>query len=151
MITNRIVLDTNVCIDLFVFHDPRWQRLLKAMEMKEVEAVTRRDCRNEWLLVLGYPHFPLDETSRTAARVRYDALITCIDPEHAKPVLELPVCKDREDQKFLELACQAEASTLITKDKALLKLAKRLERKGMFSVQTPETWTRAKSIADSQA
>jgi putative PIN family toxin of toxin-antitoxin system len=150
MIPNRIVLDTNVCIDLFVFRDPRWERLLHAVEKREVEAVTRKDCRNEWLLVLNYPHFPLDETSRTQARSRFDALIHSLEVVQPSQGIILPVCKDREDQKFLELALQAEASTLITKDKALLKLAKRLTRNGLFSVLTPEAWTREKLIADSQ-
>ena len=27
----RLVLDTNVCLDLFVFRDPRWTGLLQAM------------------------------------------------------------------------------------------------------------------------
>jgi hypothetical protein len=30
---------------------------------------------------------------------------------------------------------------LITKDKALLKLARRLAREGMFKVMLPESWT----------
>jgi putative PIN family toxin of toxin-antitoxin system len=150
MIPNRIILDTNVCIDLFVFRDPRWERLLHALEEKEVEAVTRKDCRSEWLLVLNYPHFPLDEASRTEARGRFDALIACIETEQLIPDTPLPVCKDKDDQKFLALALQADASTLITKDKALLKLAKRLTRKGLFSVLTPEAWTREILIADSQ-
>ncbi len=151
MIPNRIVLDTNVCLDLFVFRDPRWERLLRAMENREVEAVTRKDCRSEWLLVLNYPHLPLDDASRAEARSRFDAMIVCIEAESATPRPELPVCKDREDQKFLQFALHAGASVLITKDKALLKLAKRLARKGLFSVQTPEAWTRAKLMADSQA
>jgi putative PIN family toxin of toxin-antitoxin system len=152
MIPNRIILDTNVCIDLFVFRDPRWDRLLHALEQKELEAVTRKDCRSEWLLVLNYPHFPLNEASRTEARSRFDALIPCIEAEQAIafPEVPLPVCKDKEDQKFLELAWQADASTLITKDKALLKLAKRLTRRGLFSVLTPEAWTRDNSTAESQ-
>ncbi len=149
MIANRIVLDTNVCLDLFVFQDPRWRRLLQAMEEKEVEAVTRKDCRNEWLLVLGYPHLPLDDQARMAARAQFDALIHCIEPQLASPTAELPVCRDKEDQKFVELAWQAEASTLVTKDKALLKLAKRLSRKGLFKVETPELWTHNRLIADS--
>lgn len=150
MIPNRIVLDTNVCIDLFVFRDPRWERLLRAVESKEVEAVTRKDCRNEWLFVLNYPHLPLDEASRMDARSRFDALIACIEPEPPMRDALLPVCKDKDDQKFLTLALQADASTLITKDKALLKLAKRLTRKGLFNVLTPEAWTRETLIADSQ-
>lgn len=151
MIPNRIVLDTNVCIDLFVFKDPRWACLLSSLETKRIEAVTRRDCRNEWLLVLNYPHLPLDEDSRIEARTRFDALIACIEPEPLLSHEALPVCKDKEDQKFLELALHARARTLITKDKALLKLAKRLMRKGLFSVQTPDAWTQTQTQADSSA
>ena len=34
----------------------------------------------------------------------------------------LPRCKDRDDQKFLELAARSNADILVSKDKALLKL-----------------------------
>jgi predicted nucleic acid-binding protein len=48
----------------------------------------------------------------------------------APPVsgVRLPVCSDKADQKFLELARDAGAEVLITKDKALLKLARRRPR-----------------------
>ena len=67
LIPQRIVLDTNVCLDLFVFRDPRWALLLKAMQNGEVEALTRDDCRKEWSIVLGYPHLKLDEAARVQA------------------------------------------------------------------------------------
>lgn len=138
MITKRVILDTNVCLDLFVFHDPRWSSLLEALKKGDIEAVTRMDCRNEWLHVLDYPHLPLDAASKAAAMAEFDALITCIDPP-PQPIL-LPLCTDRDDQKFLELARDAQAQCLITKDKALLKLAKRLARSGLFAVRTPGVW-----------
>ena len=135
----RIILDTNVCLDLFVFHDPRWAGLLAAIESGAVEAITREDCRAEYLVVLQYPHLPLDEASRPLAAARFDALIKVVAP----PVsgVRLPVCTDRDDQKFLELARDAQADILITKDKALLKLARRLSKAGMFRVIVPEAWT----------
>lgn len=135
----RIVLDTNVCLDLFVFHDPRWAGLLAAIESGAVEAITRDDCRAEYLVVLHYPHLPLDETSRPVSAARFDALIKVVAP----PVsgVRLPVCTDRDDQKFLELARDAQADILITKDKALLKLARRLTKAGMFRVMVPEAWS----------
>jgi putative PIN family toxin of toxin-antitoxin system len=134
----RIVLDTNVCLDLFVFHDPRWNALLAAIESGQVHAITRADCRMEYLLVLNYPHLPLDETSRAASAARFDALINLVEP----PVsgTRLPVCSDRDDQKFLELARDANAAILITKDKALLKLARKTAKAGMFTIMVPEAW-----------
>ena len=136
----RIILDTNVCLDLFVFHDPRWAPLLAALESGAVQAVTRADCRDEYLIVLHYPHLPLDESTRPVAAARFDALVTVIDP----PVsgVRLPVCTDRDDQKFLELARDAAVDTLITKDKALLKLARKTEKAGMFRIMVPEAWQR---------
>ncbi|GAA4029340.1 putative toxin-antitoxin system toxin component, PIN family [Actimicrobium antarcticum] len=142
MIPNRIVIDTNVCLDLFVFHDPRWHAMLAAMRDRSIEAVTRTDCRTEWLIVLGYPHLPLDPESRQTCTEQFDALIRCLPfATPAGDVARLPVCKDRDDQKFLELARDAEAAVLITKDKALLKLAGKTRRNGLFLILTPEAWT----------
>ena len=135
----RIVIDTNVCLDLFVFKDPRWGALLAALESGAVEAITRSDCRDEYNIVLHYPHLPLDEASRPLAAARFDALIKVVAPPESG--VRLPVCTDRDDQKFLELARDAQADVLITKDKALLKLAKRLTRAGMFRVIVPEAWS----------
>ena len=134
----RIVIDTNVCLDLFVFHDPRWADLLAALESGAVEAVTRADCRDEYNIVLHYSHLPLDEASRPLAAARFDALIKVVAP--AESGIRLPVCTDKDDQKFLEVARDAGAEVLITKDKALLKLARRLDKAGMFKVMVPEKW-----------
>jgi putative PIN family toxin of toxin-antitoxin system len=143
MIPKRIVIDTNVCLDLFVFRDPRWHALLSALTEDRFEAVTRADCRQEWLCVLEYPHLPLDAASRPAAVAAFDGLIHCLEPQALAPrtTVRLPVCSDPDDQKFLELARDAEAQTLITKDKALLKLAKRTARAGLFSIVSPDRWT----------
>ncbi|UGQ48384.1 putative toxin-antitoxin system toxin component, PIN family [Massilia endophytica] len=135
----RIVIDTNVCLDLFVFEDPRWAALLSAIEDGSVEAVTRADCRDEYRIVLHYKHLPLDEQSRPLAEARFDRLIKVVAPPESG--VRLPVCTDKDDQKFLEVARDAQAHTLITKDKALLKLAKRLAKAGMFRVITPEKWS----------
>jgi putative PIN family toxin of toxin-antitoxin system len=136
----RIVIDTNVCLDLFVFRDPRWAGLLAALESGAVEAVTRADCRDEYLHVLHYPHLPLDEATRPAAAASFDALIRVVAPDSR--ALRLPVCTDRDDQKFLEIARDAGAAILITKDKALLKLARKTARDNLFQIMQPEAWVK---------
>jgi putative PIN family toxin of toxin-antitoxin system len=135
-----IVIDTNVCLDLFVFRDPRWAGLLAALESGAVQAVTRADCREEYLHVLHYPHLPLDDGTRPDAAARFDALIHVVAPDSR--AIRLPVCTDRDDQKFLEIARDADAAILVTKDKALLKLARKTARDGLFRIMTPEVWTR---------
>lgn len=137
-VPKKVVIDTNVCLDLFVFNDPRWTKLVAAIESGEVEAVTRADCRDEYNIVLHYKHLPLDDDSRPLAAARFDALIKVVTPPESS--IKLPVCSDKADQKFLEIARDAGAEVLITKDKALLKLARRLAREGMFKVILPEKW-----------
>ncbi|WP_194710999.1 putative toxin-antitoxin system toxin component, PIN family [Noviherbaspirillum soli] len=149
MIPNRLVLDTNVLLDLFIFHDPRWAALLLALQHGKAEAVTRADCRDEWHLVLRYPHLPLNEETRPAAEAQFDSLISLVTaPAGSMP---LPTCSDRDDQKFLELARDAQAAMLVTKDKALLKLARRAAKAGMFRILTPEAWVREHEAAQEAA
>lgn len=145
MIPNRAVIDTNVCLDLFVFGDQRYQPLLDALRDGSLQAVTRADCRKEYAFVLNYPHLPLDAERRAAALAQYDALITLLAPDEKRDDIVLPVCKDKEDQKFMQLARDAQASLLITKDKALLKLAKRNAKRGLFAILTPDAWLRNQS------
>ncbi|THC46550.1 putative toxin-antitoxin system toxin component, PIN family [Massilia sp. Mn16-1_5] len=135
-----IVIDTNVCLDLFVFRDPRWAPLLAALESGALRAVTRADCRDEYRIVLHYPHLPLDDDSRLQAAARFDELITVVAPD-SKPI-RLPVCTDRDDQKFLEIARDANAAILITKDKALLKLGRKTLQGGLFRIMLPEAWVK---------
>ncbi|WP_366773956.1 putative toxin-antitoxin system toxin component, PIN family [uncultured Oxalicibacterium sp.] len=136
------MIDTNVCLDLFVFRDPRWSLLLQGLQSGELDAITREDCRKEWQIVLGYSHLKLDTEQRAKIGEEFDALIRCHSlPASSEEALKLPVCKDKDDQKFLEVARDHQAAVLITKDKALLKLAKRTRREGLFAILTPETWT----------
>lgn len=142
MIPNRVVLDTNVCLDLFVFCDPRWHALLGALRDGSVQAVTRADCRREWQIVLGYAHLRLDDDARERCAADFDALIRLLPEDELAPLAEirLPLCRDPDDQKFLELARDARAHTLITKDKALLKLARKTAKSGLFHIVAPEAW-----------
>jgi predicted nucleic acid-binding protein len=156
MIPNRVVLDTNVCLDLFVFGDARWGLLAAALQDNAVEAVTRADCRAEWQLVLAYPCFALTPAQQAACSARFDAAVRCL-PAPAAPAAPadaslpspapLPRCTDTDDQKFLETARDTGASTLITKDKALLKLAGKCRRAGMFAILKPEAWCQSWSAA----
>jgi hypothetical protein len=61
--------------------------------------------------------------------------------------VRLPVCTDRDDQKFLEIARDADAQILVTKDKALLKLARKTAQAGMFRIMLPEAWVKRRMSA----
>lgn len=143
MIPKRIVIDTNVCLDLFVFRDPRWAALMAALQSGSIEAVTRADCRTEWQRVLHYPHLPIDDQTRPSINAEFDTWIKMLEPTalSPRPDVRLPICTDKDDQKFLELALGSDAATLITKDKALLKLARKTAKIGLFTIITPQAWS----------
>ncbi len=140
----RIVLDTNVCLDLFMFRDPRWQALLEALIDQQVEVLTREDCRREFELVLAYEKMKLSADAQAAILAEFDQRIALYagSPEAVASAAAppLPVCKDGDDQKFLELALACGAEVLITKDKALLKLGRKTARNGQFRILAPDAW-----------
>ncbi len=137
MTPSRIVIDTNVCLDLFVFHDIRCHGLAQMLNGGIIKAVTRNDCRDEWLRVLSYPSLSLDKNTCKNSMAEYDNTIFCHDFEK-KNYAVLPACSDQDDQKFLELAYDAGAKFLVTKDKALLKLSSKTGKSRLFRIIKPE-------------
>lgn len=132
----KVVIDTNVCLDLFAFKDPRWHEIYNQLKLGSIVAVTRKECREEWLAVLHYPHLPVNTENRNEIEKLYDQFIHCVDNPNL--AIRLPICTDKDDQKFLEISRDAKVDVLITKDKALLKLTKKLQKLGLYSIETPE-------------
>lgn len=140
----RFVLDTNVCLDLFVFGDAQCASLFEAVRAGDIEWVTREDCRAEWLAVLAYPQLKLTDDDQARAQAVFDSWVRCLSQEAAMPSdVVLPRCRDRDDQKFLELAQQSDAVALLTRDDALLRLARRTKREGLFVILPPALWREA--------
>ncbi len=127
----RLVLDTNVVLDLVVFEDAGVRALRAAIERAEVTAYTSAACLDELRRVLAYPRI-----ARLDAFERYAGWARCV-PQPAAADPRLPRCADPDDQKFLALALAVEADLLLTKDKALLALAARARRHCGFDIRAP--------------
>lgn len=147
-VPDRVVLDTNVCLDLFVFADPRVAPLAQALAAGALEAVTDDRCREEWRRVLAYPALALNETARDAALAAYDRALRCLAVAPLPDGIRLPRCADPDDQKFLELALAARARWLLSKDKEVLRLGRRTAREGWFDIATPAAWLLAWAAHD---
>ena len=134
----RVVLDTNVLVSLYVFADSRFAPLRARIESGEWQAVTNDACIGEFRRVLGYPMFALTGEQQQEALAAYSAFVTQFAGPLADVSISLPRCKDRDDQKFLELARDGKAELLVTADKALLRLARRERLRGLFRILTPD-------------
>jgi putative PIN family toxin of toxin-antitoxin system len=138
--TPRVVVDTNVCLDLFLFRDPHAALLHADLQTGAVVAVTNAECRGEWLRVLQYPQLQLDDVARATLVSAFDALIQCL-PDTAAAATHLPRCADPDDQKFLQLASDCAARWLVSRDDAVLALARRTRRDGLFEIVAPRDWS----------
>jgi putative PIN family toxin of toxin-antitoxin system len=119
----RLVLDTNVWLDWLVFDDPGLTALRAAVTSGDGEIVINAACEAELVRVLGYPlqRWALDAARQSACLAQCRSLARRIETQC--PAV-LPRCDDPDDQKFLELAAGAKAHYLVSKDLALLALAR---------------------------
>lgn len=130
----RLVLDTNVVIDLFHWGNVDAVPIMAALEAGQIECLADRRTLDELQRVLTYPQLKLTPEMIVDRYRRYSGLVQMIDEGEAPP---LPRCKDRDDQMFLELAARCGADVLVSKDKALLKLRGRT--KLGFQILKPAT------------
>ena len=142
----RVVLDSNVWIDILVFDDPHTRPIRAALESGALAALIDARCLAELTYVLDYPQFVERKVDKSAALAVLGRLAQLVEPARPEDARPLPKCKDRDDQKFLELAHAAQAHWLISKDRAVLKLAKRIARDFGFQIAQPAPF--AASLAD---
>jgi uncharacterized protein len=138
-----LVLDTNVVLDWVAFRDPRVQPIVDAIERGVLRAATTGACLQELRRALGYAQVKLDVVAQALAFERYAARAVVFDIPRPGEAMDLPLCEDPDDQKFLELAWHAHASYLVTRDQALLKLARRVAESGRFAVLAPDAFLRS--------
>lgn len=137
-IAMRLVLDTNIIMDLLHFADRKAQPLRAAIAAGQVQCFSDSECLAELERVVAYPQFGLEAQARSALINRYRGLITVLDA-CAKENYLLPRCRDADDQKFLILAARCRADLLVTRDKLLLKLAGHRQRPPHCRIVTAET------------
>jgi putative PIN family toxin of toxin-antitoxin system len=135
----RVVLDTNVLLSLYVFPDSGCRPIRAALEDGRWLALTDARCLREFRRIVARPMFGLDAAAQEAAVAAYAAHARVVEPPAAAAAAlpPLPQCRDRDDQKFLELARDGGAQLLVTSDRALLKLARRQRLAHLFRIVTP--------------
>ena len=156
-----VVIDTNVILDMFLYQDPRVVVLRDALTSGELQWLATRVMREELARVLKYEHIQKrllgwdkalvgvhpDEALAEAAGLR---VLARMDQEARYVEVAARasyVCKDVDDQKFIDLA-QAHQTLLISKDKAVLSMKNRMARVG---VQIMSVYAKESSLKDDVA
>lgn len=126
-----VVIDTNIVLDLLVFDDPGHGALRAALAAGDLHWIATAGMRAELERVLGYPLIVrrLAAAGRGAVDVlaQFDAHVRRVDGVPARAPC---VCSDPDDQLFVDLAV-ARRARLLSKDRAVLALRKRLAAHGV--------------------
>ncbi|MCB1916193.1 MAG: putative toxin-antitoxin system toxin component, PIN family [Rhodocyclaceae bacterium] len=131
------VLDTNTVLALWLFEDPALARLRAAVDGGALRPLGAEATIEELRRVLAYPQFQLTPGRQQGLADAYRGRCRHIDAAGIAPE-PLPNCRDPDDQKFLELAVGAGALLLISRDKALLRLARHRLLRGRLRILRPE-------------
>lgn len=120
-----IVLDTNIVLDLFVFADEAARPVRVQLEQGGLRWLATQAMRDELERVLAYaqivPKLAYYELAAGDVLAAFDRHSERVEVPAKAPV----TCKDSDDQKFIDLAV-AHGATLLSKDRAVLALKKRL-------------------------
>jgi len=134
----RIVIDTQVIMDWLVFRDPRVQALVQAVVGRQVQWIGDPAMLDELRHVLGRgvaAQFDPDLAWIESQFEQHCQMIASASP----PAVRL-VCRDPDDQKFIDLALAQRAQWLLSRDRAVLALAKRARAQGLL-ILNPDRWT----------
>jgi putative PIN family toxin of toxin-antitoxin system len=147
----KLVLDTNVALDLFHWNDRTAAPILQAVQAGRCELLTDAACFAEFAHVIARPQFGLAAAAAAAAIDAYRQIVRPHASPATNPAHSLPRCRDPDDQKFLELARASGADLLVTRDKALLTLSRRKHALAGFRIVAPVGATGATAGAGSGA
>jgi putative PIN family toxin of toxin-antitoxin system len=131
-----IVVDTQVVMDWLVFKEPRVQSLATALQSGALRWLVTPAMRDEIRHVLGRGVAARYAPDLALIEASFDAHAEAAEATAPSPRL---VCRDPDDQKFIDLALARQARWLVSRDKALLTLAKRAKPRGLVILK-PELW-----------
>lgn len=141
------VIDTQVVMDWLVFAEPSVLPLAQAVRAGSLRWIGSPSMRAELLHVLG--------RGIAASRMPDIPAIAAAFEQWCSPVAEVPppvvrlLCRDRDDQMFIDLAIAQRCNWLISRDRAVLALAKRA-RSFNLTILTPQAWANSQpSCAES--
>ena len=140
----KLVLDTNVVIDWLVFDDAYLAPFRQQVRARQVEIVTHAPAFDELSRVLGYRELKLSAERQAQVLAAYREQTTHLESQTAATAEPaalpqgFPRCRDPDDNPFLHLAWRSGSSALVSRDKAVLKLARRARRFGFQIYDVPQ-------------
>ena len=128
-IKHRLVLDTNVILDLLVFKDPSAEPIRLLLDANQVDAVRTLASMAELIDVIGRPTFKLSQENQEAIVQAWESRSRLLENTAIEPAPF--TCRDRDDQVFIDMAFSIRPALLLSKDLRVLELQAIARRHGV--------------------
>lgn len=135
-----LVLDTNVVLDWLLFRNPSCHALNAALVAGDVRWIASAAMREELAHVLARGDLNKWQPDLAALWTRWDQLCTEVPAAPPLGAAAALRCSDPDDQKFIDLAVSCKARWLLSHDRAVQRLTRRLRERGI-TVTTPAAWS----------
>jgi predicted nucleic acid-binding protein len=125
----RLILDTNVILDLLVFKDPSAKPIRLLLDAKQVDAVRTSASMAELIDVIGRPAFKLSREDQETIVQAWEISSRLLESTalEAAPF----TCRDLDDQVFINMAYSIRPALLLSKDLRVLELQTIAKRHGI--------------------
>ncbi len=133
----NLILDTNVWLDWLIFQDDLILPIRQQVVERQFKLVATAHMRAELADVLQRPYFDHRQLNVELCLSEFDRVTTLVA---AAPIYPLK-CKDPDDQVFIDLVMSLEPALLLSKDRAVLKLAKRAAKTRGHMILHPKDWS----------
>ena len=132
----RLVLDTNVILDLLVFEDPSTEPIRLLLDAKRVDAVRSEASILELVDVIQRPTFKLSREEQEMILQAWERSTRLLENGALEPAPF--TCRDLDDQVFINMAYSLRPSLLLSKDLRVLELRRTAMRYGIEITQDYE-------------
>jgi putative PIN family toxin of toxin-antitoxin system len=116
----RLVLDTNVILDLLVFKDPSSEPIRLLLDARLVDAVRSEASMLELVDVIQRPVFKLSREEQEMILQTWESVTRLLENTAIEPAPF--TCRDLDDQVFINMAYSLRPALLLSKDLRVLEL-----------------------------
>lgn len=131
-----LVLDTNAALDWLLFNDPGMRALAAAIQAGQLQWLACERMREELSHMLHHNSLARWQPDAAASLALFDRWAQLRPLPDASPTVR---CTDVDDQMFVDLALAHGARWLVSHDRAVLKLGRKLRLHGI-GVLKPAQW-----------